>query len=309
SAAPSGNSPATTTPDTSNPAMADVNVHLSLCQRLLDANAKPVTSHPGHAGTRVLRASTAAHGDVIVKIHRGLERHHQEVHAYRTWVPALGDRAPQLLATTDDPPAIVITAVAGVPLAERQLGREAEQSVYRQAGELLKTLHAAGPPRLEPDWTARLAERAEYWIHQAGDRITAARRAEVRAHMRALQELAPLPALPCHLDFMPRNMLYSDDGVVRLVDFEHSRFDLPARDLVRLATRVWPHRPDLRASFLHTYGQLSAADDAVLEHCAHFDLLTSLTRQAAGSEQIARGGVLGHRDGPTTPLKLVLRFR
>ncbi|MGN9918420.1 phosphotransferase [Micromonospora palomenae] len=260
--------------------MADVNVQLALCQRLLDADAKPVASHAGHAGTRVLRASTSVHGDVVVKIHRSLERHHREVHAYRTWVPALGDRAPRLLAITDDPPAIVITAVAGVPLTERQLDLEAEQRAYRQAGQLLKTLNAAGPPRLEPDWTAWLADRAEYWIHRAGDRITAARTAELRAHMRALRDLAPLPALPCHLDFMPRNMIYGDDEVVRLIDFEHSRYDLPARDLVRLATRVWPQRPDLCASFLDVYGQLSAVENEVLEHCAPLDFLTSSAQHA-----------------------------
>ena len=57
SAAPSGSSSPTTTPDTSGPAMTDLNVHLALCQRLLDTDAKPVSWHPGHAGTRVLRAS------------------------------------------------------------------------------------------------------------------------------------------------------------------------------------------------------------------------------------------------------------
>jgi Ser/Thr protein kinase RdoA (MazF antagonist) len=261
--------------------MADVNVHLALCQRLLDTDARPVSWHSGHAGTRALRAATTARDEVIVKIHRSPERHMQEVHAYRTWVPTLGDSAPRLIATTDDPPAIVITAVPGVPLSQRQLDSAAEQDAYRQAGQLLKTLHAAGPPRLEPDWTAWLAERAEYWIHRAGDRITAARRAELRAHMRGLRDLAPLQALPCHLDFMPRNMIYGDDGVVRMIDFEHSRYDLPARDLVRLASRVWPHRPDLRASFLDEYDQLSAVDDAVLEHCAHLDALTSSAREAA----------------------------
>ncbi|MFF4937278.1 aminoglycoside phosphotransferase family protein [Micromonospora sp. NPDC000729] len=271
--------------------MVDISLHLALCRRLLDADAKPVTSHPGHAGTRVFRASTAAHGDVVVKIHRSLERHHQEVRAYRTWIPALGDKAPRLLATTDDPPAIVITAVAGVPLTQRQLNPTAEQEAHRKAGQLLRTLHAAGPPRLEPDWTSWLTERAEYWIHQAGDRIAAARRAEVRAHMGALRDLAPLAALPCHLDFMPRNMIYGDDGAVRLIDFEHSRYDLPARDLVRLATRVWLHRPDLRASFLDAYGQLSAVDNAVLKHCTHFDFLTSLARQPTGASTASRRAV------------------
>ncbi|MBM0255789.1 phosphotransferase enzyme family protein [Micromonospora sp. 4G55] len=268
--------------------MTDLNVHLALCQRLLETDAKPVTSHPGYAGTRVLRASTAAHGDVIVKIHRSAERHNQEVHAYRTWVPALGDRAPRLLATTDEPPAVVITAIAGVPLSERRLNPTAEKNAYGQAGQLLKTLHAAGPPRLEPDWTAWLADRAEYWIHHAGERITTSYRAEVRAQMRALQDLAPLPAVPCHLDFMPRNMLYGDDGIVRLIDFEHSRYDLAPRDLVRLATRIWPLRPDLRESFLNTYGPLTAANENVIQHCAHLDVLTKEIRLRSPSPKCSQ---------------------
>ncbi|MGN9764280.1 aminoglycoside phosphotransferase family protein [Micromonospora sp. SD12] len=256
--------------------MTDLNVHLALCQRLLDTDAKPVSWHPGHGGTRALRASTTAQGEVIVKIHRRPARHVQEVHAYRTWVPALGDGAPRLLATTDDPPAIVITAVTGVPLSQRQLDPAAEQNAYRQAGQLLRTLHAAGPSRFEPDWTAWLAERAEYWIHHAGDRITPSYRAEVRAHMRALQDLAPLPAVPCHLDFMPRNLIHGDDGIVRLIDFEHSRYDLAARDLVRLATRMWPCHPSLSRSFLDEYGQLDRVDQEVLGHCARLDALTML---------------------------------
>lgn len=256
--------------------MTDLNLLLKLCQRLLDADVVPVSWHPGHAGTRALRASTGPHGDVIVKVHRSPERHTQEVRAYRTWIPALGERAPRLLAATDDPPAIVVTAVPGVPLTERQLAPENEQDAYRQAGQLLATVHAAGPPRLAPDWTAWLAERAEYWIHRAGDGITASRRSEISAHMRALRDLAPLPTRPCHLDFMPRNMIYGDDGVVRLIDFEHSRYDLPARDLVRLATRIWPLRPDLRDSCLDGYGPLTATDHEVMEHCAHFDALTKL---------------------------------
>ncbi|TYB38197.1 aminoglycoside phosphotransferase family protein [Micromonospora sp. AP08] len=256
--------------------MTDLSVHLALCQRLLDTDAKPVSWHPGHAGTRALRAATTAQGEVIVKIHRRPARHIQEVHAYRTWVPALGDRAPRLLATTEDPPAIVITAVPGVPLSQRQLDLEAEQDAYRQAGQLLKTLHAAGPPRLEPDWTAWLAERAEHWIRLAGDQITPSYRAEVSAHMRALRDLAPLAAVPCHLDFMPRNMVYGDDGIVRLIDFEHSRYDLPARDLVRLATRIWPRRPFLSRGLLDEYGQLDRVAHEVLEHCAYLDSLTTL---------------------------------
>jgi aminoglycoside/choline kinase family phosphotransferase len=265
--------------------MADSDL-LQLCRRLLDADAVPVTWHPGHAGTRVLRASTAEHGEVIVKVHRSPERHTQEVHAYRAWIQALGDRAPRLLAATNDPPAMVITAVPGVPLNQRQLDPKAEQDAYRQAGQLLKKLHAAGPPRLEPDWTAWLAERAEYWIHRAGDRITASYRVELRAHMRALQDLAPLPAVPCHLDFMPRNLIHADDGTIRMIDFEHSRYDLAARDLVRLATRIWPTRPDLRDAFLDAYGHVSVADHEVIGNCSHLDALTKLSGSSPQEDEV-----------------------
>lgn len=94
--------------------------------------------------------------------------------------------------------------------------------------------------------------------------------------MRTLRNLVPLPAVPCHLDFMPRNLIHGDDGIIRLIDFGRSRYDLAARDLVRLAARIWPLHPDLRRSFVDEYGQLSRVDHNVLEYCAHLDALTAL---------------------------------
>ncbi|MEU8182108.1 phosphotransferase [Micromonospora sp. NPDC049047] len=97
------------------------------------------------------------------------------------------------------------------------------------------------------------------------------------------EKLAPLSTVPCHLDFMPRNMIYGGDGIVRLIDFEHSRYDLAPRDLVRLATRIWPLRPDLRESLLNTYGPLTAANENVMQHCAHLDALTKGVRMRSAS--------------------------
>ncbi|GAA0905940.1 phosphotransferase enzyme family protein [Virgisporangium aurantiacum] len=253
---------------------------LAICRRLGDANAQPLAVHQGHNGTVVLRTATGT-GEVIVKLHRGHERHRQEVHAYRHWTPALRGRTPRLIASTENPPAIVITALPGRPLAEACLSPQREVEAHRQAGELLRQLHAAGPSRTQPDMTTWLVERGEYWLALGRAIIPANRQAEIRAHLTALSDLGPIPAVPCHLDYMPRNLLAEPSGQVAVIDFEHARYDLAARDLVRLATRTWPSRPDLEHAFLVGYGPLSALDRQIIEHCSHLD---ALTRDVQGAQ-------------------------
>jgi Ser/Thr protein kinase RdoA (MazF antagonist) len=242
---------------------------LEVCRRTIDPHATVVRCH----GTRVLRAATRL-GEVIVKLHHRPERHQQELHAYRHWIPALGDRAPRLLATTDDPPTLAITVVPGQLLTACNLGEEAERDAHRQAGAILRDLHAAGPPRRLPDMTAWLYERGMSWLDAARDIIPAHRRAEIAEHLEALRGLGPIPAVPCHLDFTPGNILHEDPGSLRLIDFEHTRYDLTARDLVRLATRTWTDRPDLEEAFHSTYGSLTDLDLQVINHCRHLDDLT-----------------------------------
>jgi Ser/Thr protein kinase RdoA (MazF antagonist) len=84
--------------------------------------------------------------------------------------------------------------------------------------------------------------------------------------------------VPCHLDFTTRNLIAQPNGDVAVIDFEHSRRDLAARDLVRLATRTWLQRPDLEEAFLHGYGPLNDLDRQIIEHCAHLDALTAIAR-------------------------------
>jgi tRNA A-37 threonylcarbamoyl transferase component Bud32 len=250
---------------------------LSLCRRLLDPKARAVSVHAGHNGTVILRAMTAV-GEVIVKQHRGLDRHRQELHAYRCWTPVLGVRAPQLLACDDDPPAIVVTALQGSLLADTRLTPAEEMNVYRQAGALLRDLHHAGEPRAEPDIAGWLADRGAQWLELAEDVLPTRRRAEIRSHLQDLARLGPLPAVPCHLDYTTRNLIVREAGGVAVIDFEHARYDLPARDLVRLATRVWTGRPDLEGAFLDGYGPLTDVDREVIEHCSHLDALTAAVR-------------------------------
>jgi Ser/Thr protein kinase RdoA (MazF antagonist) len=163
-------------------------------------------------------------------------------------------------------------------LANLRIATPAEQDAYAQAGAILRTFHGAGPPRAEPSIVDWLAARGEAWLSVARDVIDSRRRATVRAHLCALDNLSPIPAVPCHLDLTPRNLLYGGDGTVRLIDFEHARYDLAARDLVRLANRVWPGRPDLADAFVHSYGPLTDLDREVIEHWSPVDELTRHAR-------------------------------
>jgi Ser/Thr protein kinase RdoA (MazF antagonist) len=247
---------------------------LTTCRALVDPEAQPLTTDdPGP----VLRARTI-HGDVVVKRHTSREKHDREVAAYKHWVPVLAARAPRLLAATTDPPTIIITALPGSPLSRVQLPAPAERDAHEQAGALLAAFHAAPAPASTTNMPAWLAARGEQWLALAADLLDRRQQAQIRAHLHALANLGPLPTTPCHLDFTPGNLLSDGAGVTYLIDFEHARRDLPARDLVRLATRIWPARPDLEHAFLNGYGTLTDLDRDVIARCSPLDHLTQTVR-------------------------------
>ncbi|HZM74140.1 MAG TPA: aminoglycoside phosphotransferase family protein [Candidatus Limnocylindrales bacterium] len=251
--------------------MTSLKVVLAAARAMLGSDTKPIGQHHGHNHTPLLRVRTSAYGDVIVKLHRNPQRHGQEVHAYRMWAPALGDAAPQLIAVNGDPPAIAITALPGTPLAHLNLTAAEERDAYTQAGRLLRQFHAAAPTRQRPGWCAYLASRGEQWLAKAGSRFSTTERRCIQQHLDELASLKVETLTPCHLDFMPRNLLRAKDGTLRIIDFEHARYDLSARDLVRLTTRIWNDRPDLKNAFHSTYGQQSDLDACVIKLCTAID--------------------------------------
>ncbi|GAB2937047.1 hypothetical protein GCM10027280_26500 [Micromonospora polyrhachis] len=258
---------------TSRPAL------LHAARRLLGAFTV-ATWHDGHNNTMLLRAHTDG-GDVIVKIHRDRQRHDREVHAYRAWVPALGDRAPQLIAVNDELLAIAITSMPGRPVAELTLSQADEQNTFAQAGAILRDLHAAAPTVYNPRFCQYLAERGTYWLQRVPTPIDPTHLAELSHKLDTLAQLDLAILTPCHLDFMPRNLIRDEQGTVRVIDFEHARHDLPTRDLVRMATRIWHDRPDLRQAFTGTYGLLTELDEIVIDSCAVIDAASLAATSAA----------------------------
>jgi hypothetical protein len=238
-------------------------------------------------GPAVARVATESGDEFVVKQHATRSKHEREVHAYRHWAGALGSSAPALKAV-DDPAMVIITS----PLPGHVHSGDLPASAHRQAGALLRRFHDAEPPSDLPWFRGWLRDRAAHWSGQAATLLSAADAAVIIRHLAALAKANVPPGGPCHLDFQPRNWLISRSGDVSVIDFEHARIDLPARDFVRLRFRIWAARPDLRDAFLDGYGRpLTEAEDQVVWHLGAIDALTALARghETADPELTASG--------------------
>ncbi len=88
--------------------------------------------------------------------------HRRERTAYQQFVPALGDRAPQLLGHDDELRTLVTTVLPG----EVVRGHRSEHSpqVHRQAGGLYRVLHGSAEPTTDPSYTAGILNRTRRWL-------------------------------------------------------------------------------------------------------------------------------------------------
>lgn len=60
---------------------------------------------------------------------------------------------------------------------------------------------------------------------------------------------------------MPYNWLLDDTGTLRIIDFGHVRWHVPAYDLTRLYFGPWWNRPHLATVFLQGYGRILQRDE------------------------------------------------
>jgi Choline/ethanolamine kinase len=225
---------------------------------------------------------TTAHGEqYVVKQHTTRSKHDREVHAYRHWTGSLGTATPALIAVHGPEMIIITSAQPG-----HVHGGDLPSSAHRQAGALLRRFHDAEPPTELPGFRHWLSDRADYWASQAAALLSAADTALIGSHLAALADVEAQQGGPCHLDFQPRNWLINTGGEVSLIDFEHARLDLPARDFVRLRFRIWAARPALRDAFLDGYGRpLTPAEDELIWHLGAVDALTALVRGHQTADQ------------------------
>lgn len=225
--------------------------------------------------------------DYVAKCHPSAEKHRREVRAYRCWAPALGTRAARLVSADPATMAILVTALPG-----HACQGPGDITAHRQAGALLHLLHDAEPPRPLDGFQHWLTSRISWWFERSGSLLRAGDKQAIDQHLAALHALGAPDGGPCHLDYQPRNWLLDQAGTLRVIDFEHARIGLQARDFVRLQFRFWASRPDLRAAFFDGYGRsLTEEENQIIRHCGAIDALTALVRgtEAGDAAMIAHG--------------------
>lgn len=214
-----------------------------------------------HGESSVWRVSGPL-GTVALKAHRQGRKFHQELSAYRDWLPRLagppGVRVPRLLAHGErHPRALVVSWEAGEVIENASIGRRAALALHRSAGAFLRALHDL-PYADEDPVTPRAAyaARLEAWSERARGVVPSSVTANVAYALgEALPSLEGASRVRCHRDFTPGNWLAADDGALVVIDFEHARPDLWLADLVRLWTGPWRSQPALREAFLAGYGR------------------------------------------------------
>lgn len=205
----------------------------------------------GLVDTLVLRVRASVE-DVIVKT-AGARNHHigREISAHRDVTGALvvaGRTAPMLHADTG----LNLLVLAYQPgVLVQGSGRELSADVHRQAGEILRMLHAAVPARSSEDYVSSLVSRARRWL--AGEHRIASDAAENAAAV--LNAVAPrtVSVVPTHGDWHSRNWLIDGD-FVKAIDFGRFAWRSASSDLCRLAVKEWHQDPSLEDSFLLGYG-------------------------------------------------------
>jgi aminoglycoside phosphotransferase (APT) family kinase protein len=150
------------------------------------------------------------------------------------------------------PPWAVFEALPGEPgyvAADWDLSRSNFLPIARDMGRLLRGFHELDPdafdlPRLWTDVGA-LSETAGRWLaaiepHLTGHDARAVR--DIIEEMPAL--LSDRPAVVCHGDFGPQNVLVVDERISGLLDFEDARIGDPLLDVSWWAWLVRAHTPE-----------------------------------------------------------------
>ncbi|APU42963.1 NUDIX domain-containing protein [Streptomyces sp. TN58] len=169
-------------------------------------------------GSRVWRLSGPGGGTWYLKRHRGVRFHDREVTAYRSWVPALGARAPRLVAADTAVRAVVVTALPGHPLHGLVLGAADEARVQQALGRLVGVLHRSAPER--PAAASTAADKIKRHLDGARPYLAAGDEDLVLSLVGAYAGLPKPTLVPTHGDLQYRNVLLDGDGEPLLFDFE-----------------------------------------------------------------------------------------
>jgi Ser/Thr protein kinase RdoA (MazF antagonist) len=250
-----------------------------------------VTAHHDGEQARVWRA-TSGTACIWIKQHRHAANAHREA----TALAAVADLAPGVPRMLDhpSPDTLLLSAVAGQPLADALPSGPRRAAAMAQLGGWLRALAACPPPPADAvDADVAYAARFRGWCAGADEALRPRDRARV-LHGFDPDVFAGAPRRWCHRDLTLHNVLLDPAGNVGVIDFGQARPDVWPVDLVKLWADPTLDAED-RGQLLAGYGiPLSGDDAARLRHALVVHAVATLGwgvrhRQAA---RIAEGHAL-----------------
>lgn len=203
-----------------------------------------------HAEAHVVEVVDATDTSWIVKHCFRAKVFARETTALREWVPALGPgRAPALYASDESSRMFITRRLPG------RAGTAETPAEFRQAGELLRRLHDAGPGGPIPDFADLISNQLEGWLKRLPG-IADPRDVDfARSRVRDLKGLPPPESGWCHGDNQPRNWLVDESGTVALIDFGRANVGARLRDFERMYFAEWVGQPRLSTAYFEGYGR------------------------------------------------------
>ncbi|SER30528.1 phosphotransferase [Arthrobacter sp. OV608] len=194
-----------------------------------------------------------AHGQgrYVIKAAGPSNRHiRRELDAHEAWTEAWArqERAPILVHANPSLNLLITEYLEGY-LVEGSAA-EYESGTYLQAGQLLREFQAQ-TVRTDSRYEAAATEKAMAWL-ETPHRIEESVAGKVRGVLAAYRP-EPVPVVPTHGDWQPRNWLMNG-AELRVIDFGRFEFRPAISDFCRLAVQQWRTRPELEAAFFEGYG-------------------------------------------------------
>ena len=224
-----------------------------------------------HGEAQVLRVE-GERAACFVKLHRTGDHHRREVSAYLDWVAGWGD-VPRLVAHTDAPLAIAVSALDGVSGLDASPAELPE--LHRQAGAFIARLHAVPVDDDDITLADALGRRTASWSARA---VGVVDDTDIERVREGIHEILPLvdgwSRRRCHRDFTERNWMW-DGRRLSVFDFGAARLDLPLTDVERIWSSSWRRQPGLADAFWDGYGRRPTADEDAVLHA--YGLLQAMT--------------------------------
>ncbi len=169
----------------------------------------------------------------------------------------------------DTPPWAIFEALPGEPgyvAADHDLSRSNFLPIARAMGRLLRGFSELDPdafdlPRLWTD-VAALREAAERWLGPIEPHLSHRDARAVREIIEAMPVLlSDRPAVVCHGDFGPHNVLVLGERISGLLDFEDARIGDPLLDVSWWAWAVRAHTPEAFTRTWTAFLEAAGVDD------------------------------------------------